>query len=656
VTRARWNRVRRRRARQRARSRRLVAALLLAPVLVTVMLVGAVAVAAVEYTRFRTGCDLADQRPHVIGRSSFVYAADDSFLGTIPSTVNRQVVGAHRISPWAKRAAIAIEDRRFYAHDGVDYRGVARAAMKNVRRGEIVEGASTLTQQLVRDMYLSRERTFARKKAEACLALALERVWSKERILTAYLNRVYFGNRAYGIEAAARTYFSRGAWALDPEQAALLAGVMRAPALYDPFTRPRSATARRNAVLDAMVETGALTARRAEAAKAKPLGLKRGRLYDVVREPEFFAFVRRELERVYGRERTRGGGLRVYTTVEPRYQQLAREAARGTLGDRSDPAVAVVSVDPRNGAVRAMVSHAAGRRLDFNLAVQGRRQAGSAFKTFVLAAAMSRGMNPYTTVYESSPISYIPGPGQEPWEPKTYSGETYGPSTVAVATLRSDNLVYAKLTLDVGPGLVATTARRLGIRSELQPVASIGLGTNGVTVLEMASAYSTLAAGGLRREPYAIRKVVLPNGKVDRRHFRRAEPARVLGSAITRHVTNILEHNVLGGTGTAARLDRPVAGKTGTTDEHTDAWFVGYTPQLSTAVWVGYPAKLRQMSNVRGIQVTGGSFPAQIWGAYMAPALERSPVLPWPRMTEEPVWRPWRGERSYGSSRNPDET
>jgi penicillin-binding protein 1A len=647
VSRSRSNRVRRRRQQRRLRTRILFGALLLLPALAVAAVAGVVGVAAMEYERFRTSCDLADHSPRPIGRSTFVYAADDSFLGTIPSTVNRQLVTPEQISPWAKRATVAIEDRRFYLHRGVDYRGIARAAVENVRQGEIVEGASTLTQQLVRNLYLTRERTLERKKQEACLALELERGWSKRRILTTYLNRVYYGNRAYGIEAAARTYFSRGAWALEPEQAALLAGLVRAPAIYDPFLRPRTALARRNTVLDAMMETGALSLERAEELKAKPLGLQRGRLYDTRREPLFFDVVQRELERVYGEERARGGGLRVYTTIEPRWQAHARAVARQTLGRPDDPAVAVVSVDPRNGAVRAMVAHAPGRGLQFNLAVQGRRQAGSAFKTFVLAEAIRRGANPYATYYNSAPFSYVPGPGQEPWEPKTYSGETYGRSNLVQATLRSDNLVYGKLTLDLGPESVARTARELGVQAPLDPVASIGLGANEVSVLGMASAYATLAAGGVRREPFAIRKVLLPGGKKDEASFVRAEPERVLPSGVARHVTDILIQNVERGTGTAAQLGRPVAGKTGTTDRHTDAWFVGYVPQVSTAVWVGYPGKTTRMLDVRGIRVTGGSFPAQIWSGYMSKVLARAPVAEWPPQLEPVEWVPWRGDRRY---------
>jgi penicillin-binding protein 1A len=650
MSRARLNRVRRRRRERRFRGRALVAALLLVPVLVIAALVGAVTVAAFEYERFRAGCELADHRPHPIGRSSFVYAADDSFLGTIPSTVNRQLVEGSRMSPWIKRATVAIEDRRFYEHDGVDYQAVARAALRNLRQGEVVEGASTLTQQLVRNLYLSNERTFARKKEEACLALALDGAWSKQRILSTYLNRVFYGNRAYGIEAAAQTYFGRRAYALGPAQAALLAGLVRAPTLYDPFRRPATALARRNLVLDAMIATGALTRQRADRLKAQPLGLKRGRLYDTRRQRTFFDLVRRQLVAAYGEARVRGGGLRVYTTLSPRLQRLAREAARSVLGEPGDPATAVVAVDPRNGAVRALLSRAPGRSLDFNLAVQGRRQAGSSFKTFVLAEAIRRGANPFTTTYDSSEFEYDPGPGQELWRPKTYSGETYGRSTLTQATLRSDNLVYAKLTLDLGPASVARMAERLGVRSQLDPVASIGLGANGVTVLDMASAYATLAANGLHREPYAIRKVVLPSGDRDEAAFTRAQPERVLADGAAHHVTRILEQNVLRGTGTAAQLGRPVAGKTGTTDEHTDAWFVGYVPQLATAVWVGYPARTKRMLDVHGVQVTGGSFPAQIWADFMRPALAGAPVVEWREPTTPVDWQPWRGERASGGN------
>jgi penicillin-binding protein 1A len=641
-------RARRRRSRLGGGSRFPLVAGLLALLVVTGLgAVGAGAFAA--HAELTNGCELPETFLRPLGETSVVYAADGTYLGAVPSDVRRRPLPPEQVSPWLRRATIAIEDRRFYEHDGVDYRAIARAAVRNAQAGEILEGGSTLTQQVARNLYLPPDRTFERKRDEACLAHALEREWPKGRILNEYLNRAYYGNRAYGVEAAAQTYFSRRASQLGPAQAALLAGVVQTPARHDPFRNPEGALQRRNAVLDAMLETGSISRPEHARARALPLNLRPGRVYTTQRAPYFFEHVRRELIREYGEEAVRHGGLRVHTTIDLRQQQLARRAIISQLGRRDDPASALVSIDPATGAIRAMASVVPGRAPDFNLATQGRRQAGSAFKPFVLLEAMRQGANPWLTWYESSEFEHVPGPGQEPWRPKTYDGSTYGPSTLSQAMLRSDNLVYAKLTLDVGPRRVAQIARRMGVReSRLAVVSSIGLGSSDVTVLEMASAYATLAAGGVYRRPYAITRVEHPDGSVDRGgRLGPAKPQRVLREAIAWHMTRILEMNVQGGTGTAAQLPRPAAGKTGTTDRYTDAWFAGYTRELATAVWVGYPARTARMLNVRGVSVTGGSFPAAIWGAFMRPALADAPVRSWATPRGGAGFRPWRGGRRY---------
>ena len=639
---------RRRRLRVNRRGGRgpLLAAVLLfsltAVALGTVVAVGAARSAVDDFL----DCSLRDESVRPLGRTSFVRAANGVVLGAIRHEYYREPVALEEVSPWLVTATLAVEDRRFYEHDGLDLRGIARAAVRNIEARQIVEGGSTLTQQLVRNLYLSRDRTWERKRTEACLALKLEQEWSKERILTAYLNRAFYGHRAIGVEAAARTYFGRPASKLGPAQAALIAGLPQSPSLYDPIVRPKTARARRNQVLAAMRDFGAIPPQAYEQLAAKPLGLKPGKRYKQRRNPAFFQFVERQLVEAYGEQLVRQGGLEVHTTLVPRYQRLAREAIRQNLNRRGDPASAIVSIDPRNGAIRALTQVVPGRS-QFNVAWQGRRQAGSAFKTFVLVEAMRQGMNPYATRYRSAPFSYLPGPGQDPWEPKTYDGSYYGPSTVTQATLRSDNVVYARLTVDVGPQNVAERARAMGITTPLQPVASIGLGANSVSVLEMASAYATLAAGGVYREPYAVDRVVLRSGEVDTTTWKR-EQRRALPSLVAYHATRILERNMHEGTGRRALIGRPAAGKTGTTDEHTDAWFAGYTPRLSTAVWVGYPKRTLRMLDVHGIRVAGGTFPAQIWGDYMGQALRADPV-DWRRPSGNWEWRPWRRPHTFVS-------
>jgi penicillin-binding protein 1A len=635
---------RQRRRRERATVRRLVA---IGLVLVVLSVVGGlVAVAVGGVSAFTSSCDLNSLQPVTIGENSFVYAADGSLLGVIPAERNRQAVTIDRMSPWIQRATVAIEDRRFYDHGGLDYEGIARAALKNLESGEIVEGGSTLTQQVVQNLYIGRERSFKRKIKEACLALKLDEAWPKEKILETYLNQVFFGNQAYGVEAAAQTYFSKPAKDLDLLEAALIAGLPQAPSAYEPFNNAREAVARRNDVLRAMLDAGFITEFQYREGIRARLALDPGQIYRRVREPYFFSYVRDELIRAYGAEKVRGGGLEIYTTIDPRLQRAARNGIRAALTEPSDPASAVVSINPRNGAIKAMVSVTPGRTGgQFNLAAQGRRQAGSAFKTFVLVDAVKNGIDPNTTTYLSAPFVWQPDPQSEPWEPKTFDNSYYGPSTITQATIRSDNSVFARLTLDLGPDTVAQTAREMGIRTKLQPVASIGLGSNSVSVLEMASAYATLAAGGVYSEPMAIRKVVLPDGVVDESAgWGRARRKRILSEGAAYVVTQILEQNVLSGTGTRAYFGRPAAGKTGTTDNHTDAWFCGYTPNLSTAVWVGYPNKQVEMTSVHGISVSGGSFPAEIWRLFMESALGGTPALDWAEPNEFPVWQPWKGQ------------
>ncbi len=635
---------RQRRRRERSAIRKLAAGI---AVLVLIGVVGGVAAVAFGgAAAFTSSCDLNSLRPVTIGENSFVYAADGSLLGVIPAERNRQPVALDQTSLWVQKATVAIEDRRFFEHGGLDYEGIVRAALKNLESGGIVEGGSTITQQLVRNLYIGNERSFKRKVKEACLALKLDRAWSKEKILETYLNQVYFGSQAYGVEAAAQTYFSKPAKELNLVESALIAGLPQAPSDYEPFQNPGQAVRRRNEVLRAMLGTGDITASQYSEGTKAPLGLEPGQIYRKVREPYFFSYVRDRLIEVYGAEKVRGGGLKIYTTIDPRLQRSARNAIRETMNQRSDPASALVSINPSNGAIKAMVSVIPGRNGgQFNLAAQGRRQAGSSFKTFVLVDAVKNGIDPNTTTYLSAPFVWQPDPQSAPWEPKTFDNSYYGPSTITQATLRSDNSVYARLTLDLGPETVAETARSMGIRTKLQPVASIGLGSNSVSVLEMASAYATLAAGGVRSEPVAIRRVVLPDGTVDEEAgWGRSRRKRVLSEGEAYVVTKILEQNVLAGTGTGAYFGRPAAGKTGTTDNHTDAWFCGYTPNLSTAVWVGYPGAQIEMTSVHGIAVTGGSFPAEIWRLFMQAALGGSPALDWAQPDDFPVWQPWKGQ------------
>jgi len=648
-------RSRRRRSVGKGRRKRR-AALILVALLVVVLVVIASGVGAVA--KFRSDCTLKDLKPVQIGQNSFVYAADGALLGSIPAERNREPVQLWRVSPWMRKATVAIEDHRFYEHGGVDYEGIARAAWKDLRAGHVVQGGSTITQQLVRNLYISKERTLSRKIKEACLAIKLSRARSKDWILGQYMNQVYYGNHAYGIEAAAQTYFSKRARFLTLSQAALLAGLPQAPSVYDPLHRPAAALARRDQVLRAMRDYGDITlAQYATAVAQKNLLLRPGRLYTRIREPYFFSYVRDQLIGEYGANTVRTGGLRVYTTINPRLQVAARKAIRDTLYLRNDPAAAVVSINPANGAIRAMTAVTPGRYGNqFNLVAQARRQPGSTFKTFVLTAAINEGMNPDTTYYTSAPFHYQPDPYTPAWDVQTYDHSYSGSISVHSATLASDNTVYAQLTLDVTPEKVAAMAHKLGVQSHLDVVPAMGLGADAISPLEEASAYATLAAGGVYSKPMAIRRVVLANGKEDTdAGWGQPQRSRVISDGVAYEVTKILEDNVLQGTGVGAYFGRPTAGKTGTTDNHADAWFSGYVPQLETTVWVGYPQGEIPMENVHGIAVAGGTFPATIWKLFMERAMANAPALTWQSPRDPVEWRSFT-QGQYGSSLRPTTT
>jgi penicillin-binding protein 1A len=592
------------------------------------------------------GCDLDALRPTDIGANSFVYARDGSVLGSIPAERNREPVALTHMSAWLPKATVAIEDRRYWGHGGVDYVGIARAAWKDVTAGRAVEGGSTITQQLVRNLYTGSEKTFNRKIKEACLAIKLSRKWSKNRILDEYLNTVYYGNHAYGVEAAAQTYFSKHASELTLDQAALIAGLPQAPSDYDPVHNPRTALARRDEVLRALLTSRDITPHQYEVAVAsRDLRLKPGRVYSSIKQPYFFSYVIDQLERQYGATTVREGGLKVYTTIDPRLQRLARKAILDVLPYRTDPAAAVVSVEPGTGAIRAMTAVVRTKGNQFNLAAQSTRQAGSTFKTLVLASAIEQGADPDSTYYTSGPFTCSTGSwcnAEKPWNVHTYDNTYNGSESVTRATLQSDNTVFAQLTLDVGPRYVWQMAHRLDIHLQPDtPVASIGLGTLAVSPLDMAAAYSTFPAMGIYAKPMAITKVILPGGKVDKASgWGKPQTKRAVSQGVAWKVNDILHQNAEYGTGAGSSDGiHPNAGKTGTTEDHADAWFDGYTRQLTTVVWMGYPKGEIPMLSVHGLPVAGATFPVPIWHEYMAAALWHHKVLDFPTPDKYPTWR-----------------
>jgi len=581
-----------------------------------------------------TNCSLKSLKDVGIGQNSFVYAADGSLLGSIQTAENRQVVGWNEISPWMPKAVVAIEDKRFYEHGGVDYVGIVRAAVADLRARKTVQGASTITQQLARNLYISNnKRTLSRKLKEVCLARKLDNAWSKQKILTVYMNQVFYGSNAYGVEAASETYFAKHASQLTLEQAALLAGLPQAPSRYDPSFNKPAALARRNVVLKAMFDTRKISRAQYKKAIATPIRLKSGQIYKNIREPYFFSYVTDQLVKEYGAATVRSGGLRVYTTINPRMQYLAKKAIRDNLYYDSDPASAIIAIDPRTGAIKAMTGVIPGNKKNqFNLASQAKRQPGSTFKMFVLTSAIEQGMNPYTTYYTSAPFYYQPDPNSPAWSVHTYSNTYSGSISVASATLQSDNTVFAQLILDAGVQNVADMARRLGNINlpERDVVPAMALGSAVVSPLEMASAYATLAAGGIYSEPLAITKVVLPDGSVDRSAaWGKPKRKRVIEDWVAYEVTKVLESNMTSGTAIGAYFGRISAAKTGTTEDHADGWLCGYTPQLATAVWVGYPDAERPVY-VHGVAIAGGNIPASIWHDFMSPAMASAPIRDFP--------------------------
>jgi membrane peptidoglycan carboxypeptidase len=579
-----------------------------------------------------------------LAQRSYMYAADGSVLAVLREEENRQSVPLDTIPQHVISAILAVEDAGFWVHEGFDVRGMLRAFRANVEEGGISQGGSTITQQLIKLDVLGNEQTLDRKVEEIVLASRLEKTMSKEEILDRYVNTVYFGNHAYGIQAAAETYFGVNARDLNPGQGALLAGLIRNPVSYNPVRFPERAAERLDIALERLVDVGALT--EGEAAVWKQATPIPTAVHEVLpRANDYFASaVEQQLlaDKRLGRtpeERFNAvyfGGLKVYTTYSPAAQAQALAArdqnlplVNGVFPAGTDPATgkprygsaAVVSVGPTTGAIPYMVAGPGFQNYRYNLVTQNKRQTGSSFKTFVLATAMERGYSPDDQINGTGPCLFDNPTGEpDPYEAENFGGSTRGVGTLTTQTLGSVNCAYVRLGLIVGLNNVVNMAQRLGVHSTpadgLAANQSLPLGSAGVTPLDMASAYATLANDGVYNAPYIIERVEDRNGKVIFQH--QPAPKPVISPQTARLVTEILRQNVTSGTGTAAALGtgQPAAGKTGTHTGSYDAWFVGFTPQLATAVWIG---GLGAQFTIRlgGAGITGGSYPARIWGDFM---------------------------------------
>jgi penicillin-binding protein 1A len=526
-------------------------------------------------------------------------------------------------------AVIATEDRRFYSHWGVDPIGIARALYQNYRLGRIAEGGSTITQQLTKLLFLTPDKSLERKMKEAVLAIELERRYSKDRILEMYLNQIYFGQGAYGVEAAAKTYFGKSVSQLSVKEAAMLAGLPRAPSAYSPFEHGDAAKARRNVVLARMVEFGSIKEEDSKRLAKSDLGLippERRR----TTSQYFLEYVQQALEAKYGADMVFKGGLQVYTTLNPTMQWQAEQSVREGLralesrggaaasAKPDRPEGALLAMEPQTGYIRAMVGGYDFFRSEFNRAVQARRQPGSAFKPFVYIAALEAGLTP-ATVVDDSPVSYPAGRRGQPWKPDNYDRKYRGPTTLQQGLEESVNIVTVKVQERIGISRTVQVARRLGITSPLTSDLTIALGTADLTLIELTAAYAAIANDGVAMRPTAIRYVTDSNGKLLEEHVPQGKEALSPETAFL--ITHMMRGVVERGTGQAAKaLGRPVAGKTGTTNDYSNAWFVGFTPQLVTGVWVGYdrPRSL-------GRDETGSRVALPIWTGYMSKVLAGAP-------------------------------
>jgi penicillin-binding protein 1A len=588
-------------------------------------------------------------------QSTYLYDRDGNLLTPIHGAVDRTVIPLDEMPQSLRDAVIAVEDHGFYEHAGFDPVGIVRAAWTDLVKKEVVQGGSTITQQLVKLVYAGQyvqqpdgseeyvipPRTVKEKIREVMLAIKVEHELTKDQILARYLNTVYFGNGAYGVQAAAETYWGIDASELTVKQSATLAGIITAPSLFDPIAYPEDAKVRRDYALDQMVRYGYLPRDEADHLKAtKVLTDPPKQTFSAPLDSEYFVdYAKRLLIKRFGSSQVFGGGLHVTTSLDLDLQRAAEEAVNAHLPSPEDPEGALVAIDPKTGEILAMVGGRDFKDSQVNLAVSGAkigrkhfggsgRQAGSSFKPFTLAAAMANNydLNAYWqgpgTITIPDPTCYTDG---EPWTLSNASDEESGTFSLKQATAYSVNTVFAQLAAALGPQTVADMAHALGIRSDLQPVCSITLGVEAVNPLEMTNAYATLADRGVRR--WATPFVEVANRRGRSIADVESRPKQVLDANDADLVTYALEGVISGGTGTAANIGRPAAGKTGTAQEYVDAWFCGYTPQLATCVWIGYPEGEIPMTCVEGVcPVFGGTIPAAIWHDFMTAALADQPA------------------------------
>ncbi|MEO0406195.1 MAG: penicillin-binding protein 1A [Cyanobacteria bacterium P01_A01_bin.135] len=571
---------------------------------------------------FRNLPDVRALRDYIPTETSYIYDVNGTLLDSLHDEANREVVNLDNISPDLKRAVLAIEDSHFFSHRGVNPTSVARAFLANLQEGATVEGGSTVTMQLVKNLFLSPERTISRKVAEAILALRLEQIFPKDQIFEMYLNQVYWGHNTYGVETAAQSYFNKSASDLSLAESAMMAGLIQAPEDFSPFLNYQLSKQRQAIVLERMRRLAWITQAEYDAAKQEPIRLGQVTSFRQSQSPYVTDAVRQELIDRFGQEAVLKGGMRVQTTVDVNFQRMAEQVVqqeyqnlqwRGLYADQ----IALVAVDPRTHFVKAMVGGVNYSSSQYNRATQARRQPGSAFKPLVYYTALASGRYTPLSTINDSPVSYPDG--NELYSPRNYDGTFGGPMTLQRALEVSRNIPAIKLGQNVGIDSVIEVARSLGITSPIEPVVSLPLGAVDLTPLEIAGAFATFASGGWYSETTFVVQVADSTGALLLDN--RPNPKRILDPWAVASLNQMMQGVVSQGTGRAARLNRPVAGKTGTTSSERDIWFIGYVPQLATAVWVGND-DYRPLSS----RATGGQFVAPIWRAFMEQALEGVPV------------------------------
>ena len=566
---------------------------------------------------------LSSLKEYKAAQNSKVFSADGRLMTQLHGDEDREVVSLEKIPDAMCNAVIAIEDSEYYHHSGINVKAVFRALWANVVKGEVVQGGSTITQQYVKNAYVGQKRTLLRKIQEARLAFELSKKYSKDKVLEMYLNDIYFGQSCYGIYTAAGKYFHKAPQELTLQECAALAGIIRSPSYYDPYQRPQAVIERRNLVLKKMEQQDYITPDEERAAAGEPLTVQsQEKVYRPAPAPYFCDYITKLVRKTYGDQQAFRGGLRIYTTIDLRLQEMAERTLLKLLDPSEGYDAALTCIDPRTGYIKAMVGGKNYYRSQFNVAAEGGRQAGSSFKVFVLARAMADGLSPEKT-YDSSSPRIIKLPDGSKWTVKNYDGGGSGSMTIESATVRSVNVVFAQLIMDVGPGRVADMARQMGVLSPVDSNPAIALGglSIGVTPLDMATAFGTLANNGEHAIPRSIYKITDADGNVLVEN--NPETHKIIDPKVTAKINGILSQVVSSGTGTGAKIGRPQAGKTGTTEDNADAWFVGYTPDLVTAVWVGYPEGRIPMSGM-----VGGNMPATIWRTFMSQALEGVPPTP----------------------------